>query len=98
VLAGLLRDGSADASLKRLAGLLGQSVPAAPQAALPFALSKRERQVATLLLEGLSNRDIAMRLHLTEQTVKWHLWNLFQKLGVRNRIGAVRLLSQRGYE
>ncbi|WP_299697784.1 LuxR C-terminal-related transcriptional regulator [Hydrocarboniphaga sp.] len=99
VLAGLLRDGAnPDPNLTRLAALLGQPVGAGPLPAAPFALSKRERQVAAALLEGLSNRDIAARLHLTEQTVKWHLWNLFQKLGVRNRTGAARLLSQHGFE
>lgn len=82
---------------RRLAAVLGQLPAAAPQAGVAAKLSKRERQMAAALFEGLSNRDIAGRLHLTEQTVKWHLWNLFQKLGVRNRLGAVNALRQQGY-
>ena len=100
VLAGLLRDGASAANpgLARLAAWLGQTAAAGPQQAPAPKLSKRERHVAAALLEGLSNRDIATRLHLTEQTVKWHLWKLFQKLGVRNRTGAARLLAKHGFE
>jgi LuxR family maltose regulon positive regulatory protein len=87
---------AATAGLRRLAALLGQDQPRAPAAAAEIRLSARERQVAQALFEGLSNRDIAARLHLTEQTVKWHLWNLFQKLEVRNRLGAVQALSRMG--
>ena len=38
---------------------------------------------------GLSNRDIAQAVHLSEATIKWHLHNLFSKLGVRSRTQAV---------
>jgi DNA-binding NarL/FixJ family response regulator len=49
------------------------------------ALTTRERQVATLAAEGLSNREIAEQLVVTVKTVEWHLKNSFQKLGVRSR-------------
>jgi DNA-binding CsgD family transcriptional regulator/predicted negative regulator of RcsB-dependent stress response len=49
------------------------------------ALTARERQVATLAAEGLSNREIAEQLVVTVKTVEWHLKNSFQKLGVRSR-------------
>ena len=49
------------------------------------ALTTRERQVATLAAEGLSNREIAEQLVVTVKTVEWHLKNSYQKLGVTSR-------------
>jgi DNA-binding NarL/FixJ family response regulator len=54
-----------------------------------FALSKREREVLTLLAHGLSNNEIAGRLHLSSSTVKFHCGGLFKKLGVANRAQAI---------
>ncbi len=88
---------TATESMRRLATILGQTSADAPSTESSVKLSRRERQIAMVLFEGLSNRDIAERLHLTEQTVKWHLWNLFQKLGVHNRTGAMRALMKQGF-
>lgn len=52
--------------------------------------TERELQILRLLADGLSNSEVAGRLMLTEGTVKWHLHNLYAKLGVRNRTGALR--------
>lgn len=52
-------------------------------------LSVRERDVLTLMAGGKSNRFIAGELAITENTVKWHVKNIFQKLGVENRTAAV---------
>jgi DNA-binding NarL/FixJ family response regulator len=49
-------------------------------------LSKREAEVVTYLAEGLSNREIAEQLGLSQHTVKNHLFRIFDKLGVSNRI------------
>jgi DNA-binding NarL/FixJ family response regulator len=58
-------------------------------------LSKRELQVVHCLAEGLSNRQIAERLELSQHTVKNHLFRVFDKLGVSSRIELLSMtLSQ----
>jgi len=49
------------------------------------SLTTRERQIVLVLSEGLTNKEIARRLRLTEGTVKIHLHNIYQKLGISNR-------------
>ncbi len=51
-------------------------------------LTGREREVWALLAEGLTNVQIAARLSLSENTVKFHVQHLYQKLGVKNRTEA----------
>jgi ATP/maltotriose-dependent transcriptional regulator MalT len=51
--------------------------------------TERELQILRLLAEGLSNNEVAGRLVMTEGTVKWHLHNIYAKLGVKNRTGAL---------
>jgi len=57
-------------------------------------LSRREAQVALCCVEGLTNADIGRRLNVSEQTVKFHLRNIFVKFGVKRRAELIsRLLS-----
>jgi two-component system NarL family response regulator len=51
-------------------------------------LTKREQQVLELLVEGLSNREIAKRLYLSENTIKKHLTNIMGKFHLNNRVEA----------
>ncbi len=55
------------------------------------ALSERETEIVVLAARGLSNRLIAEELHLSEATVKRHLANVYQKIGVNSRSEAVRM-------
>jgi len=52
-------------------------------------LSRREIEVVRCVAEGLSNREIAQRLGLTEHTVKNYLFRIFDKLGVSKRVEVV---------
>jgi NarL family two-component system response regulator YdfI len=53
------------------------------------ALTSREREVLELLAEGLSNKEIAWRMKISEHTVKFHVASIFAKLGVSTRTEAV---------
>src|SRR5829696_4307980 len=55
------------------------------------ALTPREREVVLLATEGLSNKEMARRIGVTEGTVKIHLHNVYQKLGVTNRTAMTAL-------
>ncbi|WP_345185238.1 response regulator transcription factor [Streptomyces lavendulae] len=58
------------------------------------ALSERERDVLELIGEGLTNRQIAERLYLSEKTVKNHISRLLAKLGVERRVQAAVIAAQ----
>lgn len=76
--------------------LLATEQPEQPSASGSGAsrLTPREREVLTLLREGLPNKVIANRLNLSEVTVKSHLFSIFRKLGVQNRVQAARRLVE----
>jgi two-component system nitrate/nitrite response regulator NarL len=54
-------------------------------------LTARERQIMNLVSEGLSNKAIARQLKLTDRTIKVHLHNVFEKLGISNRTSLAAL-------
>jgi DNA-binding NarL/FixJ family response regulator len=59
-------------------------------------LTRREREILALVAEGHSNRDLARMLWVTEQTVKFHLSNIYRKLDVANRTEASRWAHRHG--
>jgi DNA-binding NarL/FixJ family response regulator len=59
-------------------------------------LTRRELEILQLVAEGLSNGKIARQLWVTEQTVKFHLSNIYRKLGVANRTEASRWAHREG--
>lgn len=69
-----------------------QSRPAGD--ALPGNLTQRELQILVLLGKGLSNKQIARRLHAKESTIKVHIHRLLRKLGVSNRTQAAIMASR----
>jgi len=60
-------------------------------------LTERERQVLQLTAQGLANKQIAVTLDISENTVKFHLSSLYAKLGVTSRTEAVRAGARRGW-
>jgi DNA-binding NarL/FixJ family response regulator len=60
------------------------------------SLTPRESEVLALVADGLSNKMIAARLGLSDETVKFHLASVFGKLGASNRTDAVRRAIRRG--
>ena len=59
-----------------------------------YSLSAREQDIVCLLVEGLTNKEIALRSYITEQTVKDHLKHVYSKIGVHQRSAVLaRLLS-----
>lgn len=59
-------------------------------------LSKRQKQLIIMLDRGLSNRDIAEELGISEHTVKVHLWRLFRRLGVKSRTQTIHYARTHG--
>ncbi|HSL11742.1 MAG TPA: response regulator transcription factor [Actinomycetota bacterium] len=66
------------------------------RAASDVELSPREREVLQLVLDGLANKQIARRLGISEKTVKGHLTNLFQRIGVSDRTQAALWAERTG--
>jgi DNA-binding NarL/FixJ family response regulator len=90
-LAGAIRQ-SVNRTFFSLGGLeLHVNVPATED-----VLSLREVEVLRRLAVGLSNRDIAKDLWLSDQTIKFHLRNIYRKLGVNNRTEAARYAFRTG--
>jgi NarL family two-component system response regulator YdfI len=62
----------------------------------PLALTGRELEVLAAVAKGERNKEIAYRLGISERTVKAHLTNVYNKLGVDSRAAAVAVAAQRG--
>lgn len=59
-------------------------------------MTSRELELVRLVADGLRNKEIAARLHLTEGTVKSHLYNVYKKTGVDNRVALRRYAEEKG--
>ena len=79
-----------------MAAALAAPLQAAEPAARPDGLTAREAEVLGLIASGLSNREIAERLYLSNATVKTHVNRIFAKTGARDRAQAVRYAFEHG--
>jgi two-component system nitrate/nitrite response regulator NarL len=61
---------------------------------LQTALTEREREITQLVCEGLSNKEIARQLNLSDGTIRAQLHQIYQKLAIENRTMLVRLASR----
>ena len=68
----------------------------APEPASPDALTERENDVLKLIAQGKANKEIAQALVIGEKTVKTHVSNILQKLGVQSRTQAALYAAQNG--
>ncbi|HEX4872055.1 MAG TPA: LuxR C-terminal-related transcriptional regulator [Nevskiaceae bacterium] len=87
------------ALLERLLQASGMDLsraPAGPGSEPLGAITEREREILEWLSRGASNRDIALRLAVSENTVKFHLKNLYSKLAVASRLQAISSARQLG--
>ncbi|RAU21203.1 DNA-binding response regulator [Paramagnetospirillum kuznetsovii] len=78
----------------------GSLPPAAKSAVVPppfDKLSRREGEILAQLVEGRTNKEIAIALSLQEITIKVHLRNVYRKIGAANRAQAVRIALQSGW-
>lgn len=60
-------------------------------------LTMRELEVSDLLLQGLTNNEIADKLNIVEKTVRFHLGNMYRKFGVKDRFEYVALFVDKSY-
>lgn len=95
-----VHEGQVWANTDQLHYLLSAFARSAPVRAVDYAgrtlLTRREDQVAALLAEGLSNREVGLKLKLSEHTVSNYLFRIYNKLGVSTRVELVLyLLRQR---
>ncbi len=102
----LSREAGADAYVEKSAGaaqiakVLKEFLAEEPEdenaPTIPEKLSMRQKQLLVMLDRGLSNRDIAEQLQISEHTVKVHLWRLFRRLNVKSRSQASHLARTAG--
>ncbi|MCD6554214.1 MAG: DNA-binding response regulator [Chloroflexi bacterium] len=90
----LVRDGSPVDP--RVARMMFNWLQEGPADDVPDRLTLREIEILRLIAEGLTNREIAQRLCLSENTIKTYIQNLYQKLDAHNRIEAVMRATKRG--
>jgi len=70
--------------------------PSSPHLSGPLELTKREREVLTGVAQGERSKEIALRLGITERTVRAYLTNIYTKLNVDSRSSAVAVAVARG--
>ncbi len=80
-----------------VAKVLARTAAPAPAHAASLELTEREHEVLAAIARGERSKEIAVRLYITERTVKAHLTSIYNKLGVDSRAAAVAEAIQRGW-
>ena len=97
-----LADGAAPISNQLTSRILNEFArlehPAEPQPAVLDQLTERELEILGELVQGGTNREIAYRLFISENTVKNHIHNILEKLHLSNRREAIRFAQRHGIE
>jgi two-component system, NarL family, response regulator LiaR len=73
---------------------IGAHLVSPPQPTVNFHLTDRELEVLVLLAEGLTNQQTAQKLSISQSTLKFHMSNIFEKLGVQTRSEALVLAAK----
>lgn len=77
-----------------LSSEVGAQLLASPTPAVDYQLTDRELEVLVLLAEGLTNRQSALKLSISQSTLKFHMNNIYRKLGVQTRSEALVLAAK----
>jgi DNA-binding NarL/FixJ family response regulator len=85
---------AADQELRRLGSRVHRGQRRAGAAGGFASLTARKREIAALIADRLTNREIAQRLFLSEKTIETHLRNVFHKLGVTSRVEVARITER----
>lgn len=104
----VLKDAEPDELLRAIRAAARGEAPLSPRAAQALvsarresspapALSEREREVLALVADGLANKQIAIRLGISEKTVKSHLTRIFREIGVSDRTQAALWAQRHGF-
>ena len=80
--------------LRKLGARAETRGPASPDQAGLGSLSPREREIAELVTDRMTNREIATELFLSEKTVESHLRNIFVKLAASSRVDVARIVER----
>jgi two-component system response regulator DevR len=92
-----LANGESVVDRKVLQQVLAVARQSSESAEVEQPLSDRQRVILRLVADGLSNREIAQNVHLSELTVKSYIEELLRQLGARNRVHAAILATRRGW-
>jgi DNA-binding NarL/FixJ family response regulator len=96
-IASVLRQASSGAVFHAPSSAPPATVAEAPDDPARPELTKRERSILSAVASGMTTASISRDLWISEHTIKFHLTNIYRKLGVTNRAGAVRSALEHGY-
>ncbi len=59
-----------------------------------YNITQREQEIIIMILDGANNKEIETKLYISSSTVRNHIYNIYQKLGIQNRIGLINLIKK----